>query len=311
MKKIRIITTVTLSILLTSILLSNVSSAILASDQLEVGAGTTVEGKLLLDTSVAADKLQAYVTMTAKKIFTPTDILDKLIQFEIIIKPVEYYGFGLIENPTDLRLIFLVFYDNRTTIMLAELYTSNGTESIEMTVLDETKFVDIINSDNRKITFANGTTALAGSLEHADPKYILLENFSLISDSYLFWHKFTLFAISPTAVLGDDISYDPNLGLVVGTPAVTTSNDDSYDAIHVEYYDTLLFNTWGEAYEVHAYYEASSGFLIQLYEQLDQGTWKFIPGTINIVSVPFSIESVIIGLVVLGLFAIFYRKKKR
>ena len=147
-------------------LLSNVSNAILASDQIEVGTGTSVEGKLLIDTAVAADTLQAYVTITAKKLFTPIDIPDKLIQFEIIIRPVEYYGFGLIEDPTDIRLIFLVVYNNRTTIMLAELFTSNGTESIEMTVLHETKFADMTNPDNRKITFANGTTALALSLIH-------------------------------------------------------------------------------------------------------------------------------------------------
>ena len=78
MKKIRIITIVTLSILLTSMLLSNVSNAILASDQIEVGTGTSVEGKLLIDTAVAVEKLQAYVTITAKKLFTPTDIPDKL-----------------------------------------------------------------------------------------------------------------------------------------------------------------------------------------------------------------------------------------
>lgn len=310
MKKIKPLFIIVVSIFLTSILFSNIANAILASDQLEVGALSKVEGKLLIDTVVASDQLVAYVTISVPKIFTPTDILDKLIQVEVVIRPVTDYGFGFIEDPTDIRMVFLIFYDNRTTIMLAEFYSANSTESIEMTVLDETKYADLTNPDNRKITFANGTTALAGSLEHADPKYILLEQFSDLSNDYLFWHKYTLFAISPTAVVGDDISYDPNLGIVISTPAVTTTNGDSYDAILVEYYDTVLFNDWATAYEVHVYYEAATGFILQVYEYLDQGTWKFIPGTVDVVKTPFPTAPVILGIAAIGLVTLYLRKKK-
>ena len=311
MKNKAIISYLLAGILLFSIISSDLTKGILASDQLEIKVGSIVDGKLLISTSVAADVLQAYVTISDEKVFIPADISDLIVQIQVIIKPVEDYGFGLLEDPTELRLNFLAFYDNRTTIILGSLYTENATESIEMTVLHETKYFDMINPDNRKITFKNGTTALAGSIEHADPKYILLEEFSLISDSYLNLIKWTIFAISPTAVIGDDISYTPVLGLVIGTPAVTTTNGDSYDAILVEYYDTRFFNTWGIAYEVHAYYEAATGFLVELHEELDQGTWKFIPGTIDIVTgIPFAIEGVIVGLAAIGLIATYIRKRK-
>lgn len=310
MKIIRFFTIITLTALLTSLLLSNVSNAILASDQLEVGAGSKVEGKLLIETSVAGDELVAYVTIHVVKIYTPADIPDRIILIEVVMQPQLDYGFGFIDAPTDLRLVFLIFYDNRTTIMLAELYSANSTDSIEMSVLDQSKYADLTNLDNRKITFGNGTTALAGSLDHADLKYLLLEDFSSLSGFYQFWNKYTLFAISPTAVIGDDISYDPNLGKVVGTPAVTTSNGDSYDAICVEYYDTLLFNDFGTAYEVHVCYEAATGFILQVYEYLDQGTWKFIPGTVDVVRSPFPTSAIILGIAAIGLIVYLYRKKK-
>ena len=311
MKKKAIISYLVAGLLFFSIISSDLTKGILATDQLEIKVGSIVEGKLLISTTVAADVLQAYVTISVEKLFTPLDISDPIVQIQLIIKPVEYYGFGLLEDPTELRLNFLTFYNNRTTIMLGSLYTENATESIEMTVLHEAKYIDMINPDNRKITFKNGTTALAGSLELADPKYLLLEEFSLVSDLYLKLIEWTIFAISPTAVIGDDISYTPALGLVVGTPAVTTTNGDSYDAIHVEYYNTAFFNTWGDANEVHAYYEAATGLLIQLYEELDQGTWKFIPGTIDIVAgIPFAIEGVIVGLTAIGLIATYIRKRK-
>jgi len=303
MKKTKITFTFALGILLTSILISNVSNAILASD---------VQGELYLDTAVASDKLQAYVTITVVKLFNPTGIIDQVIQFEVKIRPVEPYGFGFLDAPTEIRLSFLVFTNNRSTIMLAELFVQNATESIEMTVLHEPSYDGMLKPDNRKITFANGTTALAGSLDTADPKYLLLEAFSDVSNDFLFWHKFTILAISPTAVVGDDISYDPNLGLVIGTPAVTTCEDDSYDSILVEYYSTGLFSKHGDAYEVHAYYEAASGLLIQIYEFIEQGTvaWKFIPCKLNTVVVPFPTVTVILGIAVIGLITLYIRKKK-
>jgi hypothetical protein len=310
MKKIRTLFIILVSTLLLSLLLSNVSNAILASDQLEVGAGSKVEGKLLIDTAVATDQLVAYVTISVPKIYTPTDIPDKLILVEVRISTVTDYGFGFIEDPDDIRLVFLIFYDNRTTIMLAEFFSANSTDSIEMTVLDQLKYADLTNPDNRKITFGNGTTALAGTLEHADPKYILLEQFSDLSNDFLFWHKYTLFAISPTAVIGDDINYDPNLGLVIGTPAVTTSEGDSYDAICVEYYDTVLFNDWGTAYEVIVCYEAATGFILRVYEYLDQGTWKFIPGVVDVTRAHFSTAAVILGIAAIGIIVLFKRKRK-
>ena len=311
MKKIKLTCIFAFSILLTAILVSNVSNAILASNQLEVGVNSFVEGKLLVETSVAGDELMAYVSITVTKIFTPTDITDKIIQFEVKIQPVVDYESNFLENPTEFRATHLVFFDNRSTIMLGEFVVTNATEQIEMTVLHETKFADMTNPDNRKITFANGTSDLAGSLDHADPKYIMLEEFSDISGFYQLVYKFTMLAISPTAVLGDDISYDPNLGLVIGTPAVITSEGDGYDSILVEYTDTLLFNSWTSAYEVHAYYEAATGLLIQLYERLDQGTWKFIPSKVDtVIAAPFSTATAILSIVVIGLIAVIYKKKK-
>ncbi len=311
MKKKQLTFIFAFSVLLTSILVSNVSNAILASDQLEVGVNSFVEGKLLLETSVAGDELMAYVSIAVTKIFTPTDITKKIIQFEVKLQPVVGYESNLLENPTEFIATHLVFFDNRSTIMLGEFVVTNATEQIEMTVLHETKFADMTNPDNRKITFANGTSALAGSLEHADPKYIMLEEFSDMSDFYLLIYKYTMLAISPTAILGDDISYDPNLGLVIGTPAVTTSEGDSYDAILVEYTDTLLFNSWTAAYEVHAYYEAATGLLIQLYERLDQGTWKFIPSKVDtVIAAPFPSATVILSIAAIGLITVYFKKKK-
>ncbi|MCE7742890.1 MAG: hypothetical protein GOP50_10585 [Candidatus Heimdallarchaeota archaeon] len=310
MKKIKLTFIFALGILITSVLISDVSNAILASDVLEVGATSYVEGELLLDTAAAADKLIAKVTITVTRLFTPTDITDKLIEFEVQIRPVDPYNFGFLANPTYIRLKFLVFNINRSTIMLTEYFVEDAFETIEMTVLHETTYEGMIKPDNRKITFANGTTALAGAIEHADPMYILLEQFSDLSKDFLFWHKFTIFAISPTAVVGDDISYDPNLGIVIGTPAVMACDDQAYDSIKVEYYETGLFNQWGDAYEVHAYYEAATGFLIKIEEFFDQGTWKFIPCTLNTVVAPFPTVSVIVGIAVIGLVAYYFRKKR-
>ena len=312
MKKTKITFTFALGILLTSVLISNVSNAILASDILEVGATSYVDGELYLDTAVAADKLQAYVTITVVRLFNPTGIIDQVIQFEVRIRPVEPYGFGFLDTPTEIRLQFLVFTNNRSTIMLAELFVQNATESIEMTVLHEPSYDGMLKPENRRITFANGTTAIAGSLDTADPMYLLLEAFSDLSNDFLFWHIYTILAISPTAVVGDDISYNPNLGKVIGTPAVTTCEDDSYDAILVEYYYTGLFSKHGDAYEVHAYYEAASGLLIQIFEFIEQGTitWKFIPCKLNTVVVPFPTVTVILGIAVIGLITLYIRKKK-
>ena len=142
-------------------------------------------------------------------------------------------------------------------------------------------------------------------------QFTLLQDFSTMSGIYQLYYAWTIFAISPTAILGDDISYYSILGEVVGTPAVTTSNGDSYDSIHVKYQSTHLFSMWGPGPVVNAYYEAASGLLIQIFEEYDNGIWKFFPGTITIVSgVPFSTTSVIIGLAVIGLITVFYRKKK-
>ncbi|MHA1200244.1 MAG: hypothetical protein ACTSQF_13035 [Candidatus Heimdallarchaeaceae archaeon] len=311
MRKTKLIFIITFGILLTSVLFSNVSNAILASDVLEVGATSFVDGELFLETSVAGDKLIAKVVITVTRIFTPTDILDKLIEFEVKIRPIEPYTLGILDNPTDIILKFLVFNNNRSTIMLAEYVVQDAGNTIEMTVLHETSYAGMIKPDNRKITFANGTSAIAASLDHADPMYILLEEFTELSDYFLVWHKFTIFAISPTAVLGDDISYNPNLGLVTGTPAVITCEGDAYDAILVEYTDTGLFNPYFEDSNlVEAYYEAATGLLIEIHELNDQGTWKFIPCKLTTVTAPFPTVSVIVGIVVIGLITVFYRKKK-
>jgi len=310
MKNRKLIFILVIGTLLASLLGSNISNAILASDQLEVGATSFVRGELYLETAVAGDKLMSEIAIVADKIFTPSDIPDKLIEFEIKITPIEPYDIGFLDNPTEIRLTFLVFYDNRTTIMLAELFIANAADSIEITVLHEATYEGMTKLGNRKITFANGTSYLAADLDAADLEYQLIEEFTDMSDNYLAWHKYTILAISPTAVIGDDISYDPSLGLVTGTPPVITCEGDGYDAILVEYTSTGLFNPWEDAYQVEAYYEAASGLLIQIYEYVDNGIWKFIPCTLDTKRAPFPTATVILGITAIGLIAYLYRKKK-
>ena len=310
MKKIRLLFIFAIGTLLTSILVSNVSNAILASDVLEVGATSYARGELFLESAAAGDKHIADIAIVADRLFTPSDIPDKLVEFDIKINPIEPYGFGFLDDPTEIILTFLVFNDNRTTIMLAEFFVQNSTESIKISVLHETTYEGMTKEANQKITFANGTTSLAADLDVIDPMYEYILMFRNLSDEFLAFHKYTILAISPTAIPGDDISYDPSWGLVTGTPPVITCEGDGYDAILVEYSNTKLFNPYGEVLQVEAYYEAASGLLIQIYEFTDNDIWKFIPCKIDTKRAPFPTLSVIVGIAVLGLIAIYYRKKK-
>ena len=86
-----------------------------------------------------------------------------------------------------------------------------------------------------------------------------------------------------------------------------------YDAIHVEYEDTFTYS-FDDVDEIDVYYETKTGLLIRSIET-DTGSdsqFEFTATEININAslIPFPFAGVIVGLVAIGLTAIYIRKKK-
>ena len=152
-----------LTILVSSIMIADLSKGVLISDQLEILNGSYVEGKVLYsDGGPVVDDLFSYATIKVDDIFTTTDTSEKLMQITVSqeIQPDYYYHyFNYIENETKIEMTHLVFYDNRTTFRaFARIFVDNGTESIEVSLLGATKISELMDFNRTKITFANGTS---------------------------------------------------------------------------------------------------------------------------------------------------------
>lgn len=318
MNRITKFSIVLLSILMSSIIIADLSKGVLISDQLEINNGSYVEGKIFYSDAMVTDDLFSYATIKVDDIFTTTDTSEKLIQINILheVQP-DYMGFyfGYLINSSKVEMTHLVFYDNRTTFLaFGRLYVENGTDSLEITNLGYTKISEFSDINNTKVTVTNGTSYTLGSMTIDQYVYFL----PYLND-YFGWQSFlaveyewTLLGISPIANVGDTVNYNKFKGDVVGKPAVTTSTGESYDTIHVKYTDTSLLG-WNDFIDVDAYYEIETGFLIKLVED-DLGLgmkYEFIPGEIKLSSgIPFSTVGLVMGLMAIGLVVYFNRRKK-
>ncbi|MHA2309739.1 MAG: hypothetical protein ACXABJ_10710 [Candidatus Heimdallarchaeaceae archaeon] len=310
--------------LVSSIIASDLSKAIIVSDKLVLDVGNSVEGKLLYTNASVTDYLVSYPSLIVEDIFTLTDVSLEVIQIkydlEIPTSGVDPLDIGDI---TDFEMTQLILKDNRTTILpAARLYFGNSTDNYEISVLGYTTAAEIYNFNNTKITFANGSSYIWG--DYADSASIFDELGGLMFVYLLlnfgfgeFW-TYSLLGISPTANVGDTVNYyntdtsTLDLGDVIDKPAVTTSDGDSYDTIHVLYEYNTVFGFW-DAPEVHAYYEASTGLLIRLIEKDGTQQYEFVPGTVNIGGIgftPYSSLGIIVSLVSVGILVLYIRKRK-
>ncbi len=225
---------------------------------------------------------------------------------------------------TDFEMTQLILKDNRTTFLpAARLYIGNSTDNYEMTILGYTTADQLLNFSLTKITFANGSSYIWGDYEDtasiADELGGLMFLYLLLNFGLMQQWTYTLLGISPTANVGDNINYyntftdNLDLGEVIDKPAVTTTDGDSFDTIHVHYVNTSVFGFW-DAPDVHAYYEASTGLLIRMVEKDGVEQYEFVPGTVDIGGgigfTPYSTIGIIISLISAGILVIYIRKKR-
>jgi hypothetical protein len=307
---------VLLSVLISSILIADLSKGVLISDQLEIKNGSYVDGKVFYSDGGVTDDLFSYARIQVEDIFTTTDTSDKLIQINVAHEMQPDYGnfyFAYLFNETKVEMTHLAFYDNRTTLLaFARVYVENGTDSLEITNLGYTKMSELLDVNNTKITVTNGTSYTLGSMTLAQYIY-----FGPYLSDYFGWqfflvdeYQWTILGISPIANVGDTVNYNKIKGDVVGKPAVTSSLGKSFDTINVKYTGTSLIG-WDDFIEVNAYYDIETGFLIKIVEEDIGVKFEFIPGEIKFSSgIPFSTTGIVLGLAVIGLIAYFIRKKK-
>jgi hypothetical protein len=312
--------------LVSSIIASDLSKAIVASDILELEKGDKVEGKLLYTNGTVTDKLVSYPTIAVEDVYTLTDIGMDVAQIkyalDIPVGSEDPLGMGDI---SDFEMTHIVLMDNRTTLLpAARLYFGNTTITFEANNVGPTTVDELFNFNKTILTLNNGTTYSYTWKEVQDDHpddlnfLILMLVYLLLNAGYSEDWKYTLLGISPTANTNDNINYIEwqggllNLGLVIDKPAVTTSDGDSYDTIHVSYEYTSLFGFW-EAPEVHAYYEASSGLLIRMIEKDGTEQYEFVPGTVTLGGIgftPYSTIGIIVSLVSVGILVLYKRKRK-
>lgn len=305
-----------LSVLISSIIIADLSKGVLISDQLEINNGSYVEGKVFYSDGGVTDDLFSYATITVEDIFTTTDTSEELIQIKVAQEMQPDYGFryfNYLFNESKVEMTHLVFYDNRSTFQAyARVYVENGTDSLEISTLGYTKISELMDVNNTKVTVTNGTSYVLGSM--SIDEYIVfipfLADFFGWIDFFVDEYEWTLLGISPVANVGDTVNFNIFKGDVVGKPAVTTSLGKSYDTIHVKIMDTSLFG-WDNFPEVNAYYDIETGFLIKIVEESPSYKYEFVPGEIKLSSgIPFSTTGIILGLAAIGLIAYFSKKKK-
>jgi hypothetical protein len=310
--------------LVSSILVSDLSKAIVASDKLVLEVGNSVEGKLLYTNASVSDELANYPSLIVEDIFTLTDVSLEVIQIKYDIA-VPATGTDPLDmgEITDFEMTQLILKDNRTTLLpAARLYLGNSTDNYEMTLLGVTTYDELTDFNRTKITFANGSSYIWEDYYGASIATEiggLMFIFMLLNLGFAIQWTYTLLAISPTANVGDNINYyntytdDFDLGEVIDKPAVTTTDGDSFDTIHVHYVNTSVFGFW-DAPDVHAYYEASTGLLIRIVEKDGVEQYEFVPGTVDIGGgigfTPYSTIGIIVSILSAGILVLYIRRKK-
>lgn len=314
-RKKTILTFAVLGLFITSIYVADVSKAILVSDQLDLVVGTYVNGKLLYTNSTLTDHLLGYVNITVDEAFVATDTGDSLFKVKVVYDlsthNTDYLDF---DEFNSIEMTHIVVKTNRTDILPAgRLVMANATYSVEMTTIYNTTVAGMMDYNKLKITFKNGTSYIYGdvssALQSALSEWVFAwVIFNGILATYWEW---TFLAISPLANVGDTVSYDVSLGIVLDKPAVITSTGQSFDTIHVEY----LAPTYGLAFDttdaLEVFYDAKTGLILKTIESFGSDKVEFIPGDVkNVVGIPFSTTAIIAALTVLSTLALIVRKRR-
>lgn len=318
-KKTQILTILMLGFLVASIYFSALSQAIVASDVLELNAGSYVKGKLLYSNTTHSDVLGAYSNITVDDVYNCTTYNVRLVEITVnyAIESVEgdVLGFGIFDT---LSYTSLIFADNRSYVLpVARLLLANDTFSGELTVLHSQAIDDMqVQNDTRIII--DGTTYKYGDIYPGHPKEDIVNDmfisWALMNLAFALYFTHTPLAISPTANVGDTITFYPSDGNVIDLPAVTTSLGKSYDTIHVGYPTTFIL-AFGAYDDVDCFYEASSGLLIRSLEKdtLTGEQLEFQPIEVKIKKsglLPFPFVGVVVSIIAIGLVVVFIRKKK-
>ncbi|MCG3259641.1 MAG: hypothetical protein H7644_07840 [Candidatus Heimdallarchaeota archaeon] len=315
-RKKTILTLAVLGLFITSIYVADVSKAILVSDQLDLVVGTYVNGKLLYTNSSLTDHLLSYVNITVEDAFVATDTGDSLfkvkVAYDLSTHNTNYLTFDEFDS---IEMTHVIVKTNRTDILPSgTLYMGNDTFGVTMTTLHNTTVVGMMDLDNLKITFNNGTEYIYGDVV-SSPLILALNEFvigwALFNGILATYWEWTFLAISPLANVGDTVNYDLNLGIVLDKPAVITSTGTSFDTIHVEY----LVPTYGLAFSttsaLEVFYDAKTGLILKTIETLGSDKVEFIPGEVkNVVGIPFSTTAIIAALTVLSTLALIVRKRR-
>ncbi len=314
-RKKTILTLAVLGLFITSIYVADVSKAILVSDQLDLVVGTYVNGKLLYTNSTLTDHLLGYVNITVEDAFVATDTGDSLfkvkVAYDLINHNTDYLVFG---DFNSVEMTHVIVKTNRTDILPAgTLYMGNNTFGVTMTTLHNTTVVGMMDVDDLKVTFNNGTSYIYGdvssALQVALGEWVFA--WAIFNGIFATYWEWTFLAISPLANVGDTVSYDPDLGIVLDKPAVITSTGLSFDTIHVEY----LVPTYGLAFDtttaLEVFYDAKTGLILKTIETFGSDKVEFIPGDVkNVVGIPFSTTAIIAALTVLSTLALIVRKRR-
>ena len=306
---------VVLGLFITSIYVADVSKAVLVSDQLDLAVGTYVNGKVLFTNSSLTDHLLGYVNITVEDAFVATDTSDSLFTVKV--------AYGLVTHNTDymdfdeynvVEMTHVIVKTNRTDILpTGRLYMGNATFGVSMSTLHNTTIAGMMDIDNLKIEFMNGTSYIYGdvssTMQSALAEWVF--GWAIFNGIFATYWEWTFLAISPLANVGDTVSYDPDLGTVLDKPAVITSTGTSFDTIHVEY----LVPTYGLAFDtttaLEVFYDAKTGLVLKTIETFGSDKVEFIPGEVkNVVGIPFSTTAIISALTVLSTLALIVRKRR-
>ena len=318
MKKKTILSFFILGFLFASIITSDLSKGLVASDQLEVNNGSYVKGDYLITNDTHTNELLWNMEIEVEKSFKPRDSSNKLTQIKVTYNYSTNTEFAFIESMDVFELTHLIFEHNRTTLLAAaRLFIANSTWSVEISTLHQNSIIDLVNENKTRITYGNGTSY--NFEEVAPSETVYPELASLVN----FWQGFNFFileewawtflAISPTAETGDTITYTEAFGNVVDTPELLFLNLGTYNTIQVEYVNTTTFGL--EIFKtVEVYYESKTGLLIKSTEDYPAYniTMRFVPTEIKITSniLPLVLGISIAVIVIAGITVIYIKKKK-
>jgi len=260
-----------------------------------------------------------YNEILVEDIFKPEDSQYNLIQLKVSYNYSVDVEFSFFEGMTNVEWTQLIFEHNRTTLLYgARIFLTNGTWDLEISTLYLNTIAGMIDKDNVKITYINGTSYIIGEVDPLDSVYSELES---VAD---YWEQinhdinsifpWTIYAISPKAEIDDEINFKDNLGTVVDKPSIDVSSE-TYDTMHVAYNDSFTFSF--ELFsEVEVYYETKSGLLLSSYENqpgYNVILW-FIPYEVNIETnnaLVGIIVGVVVGVAVISALIVYFKKKKK